>query len=133
MSIAALIETYAAGPNVLREAVAGMTADQLDARPIAGQWSTREVICHIADFEIVYADRIKRVLAEQEPTMFGGDPDLFAKSLAYGARDLENEMVMIESLRRHVASILRTLPEAAFQRIGIHSEAGPLTLAALLQ
>ena len=43
-----------------------------------------EVVCHISDFELVYADRMKRVVAEDRPTMFGGDPDLFASKLAYG-------------------------------------------------
>ena len=58
---------------MLREAVAGMSQEQLIARPIPGKWSTLEVICHLADFEIVYADRIKRVIAENEPILFGGD------------------------------------------------------------
>ncbi len=68
------IDNYLDGPQVLRKAVAGMTPEQLAARPIPGKWSTLEVVCHLADFEIVYADRIKRVIAEDEPTLFGGDP-----------------------------------------------------------
>jgi hypothetical protein len=47
---------------LLREATAGMTREQTMARPVAGKWSTLEVVCHIADFEIVGADRIKRVM-----------------------------------------------------------------------
>lgn len=129
----ALIDEYLAGPGLLRQAVAGMNAEQLDATPVPGKWSTRQVICHIADFEPVYADRMKRVIAEHEPTMFGGDPDVFAAHLAYDQRDVEVELAMIEYVRRHVASILQTLPAEAFERRGIHSEAGPLTLAALLQ
>jgi hypothetical protein len=41
-----LIEDYLAGPQLLRKAVAGMSQDQLVARPIPGTWSTLEVICH---------------------------------------------------------------------------------------
>jgi hypothetical protein len=133
MSFAELIDAYMAGPELLQNAVAGMAAAEFDARPVPGKWSTREVICHIADFEPVYADRMKRVIAEHEPTMFSGDPDLFAKSLAYGVRDLANELVMIAAIRRHVGEILRTLPEEAFARVGQHSEAGPLTLETLLR
>ena len=55
-----------------------MTGEQIDATPIPGTWTTRQVICHIADFEPVYADRMKRALAEDQPTVFGGDPDAFA-------------------------------------------------------
>ena len=56
----ALIDDYLAGPELLRQAVAAMSNEQLLAHPVPGKWSTLEVICHLADFEIVGADRIKR-------------------------------------------------------------------------
>jgi uncharacterized damage-inducible protein DinB len=109
-----------------------MGREQLDARPVPGRWSTRQVVCHIADFEPVYADRMKRVIAEEQPTMFGGDPDVFAARLAYDRRDVEEELAMIEAVRRHVARILRALAPADFQRRGLHSTDGPITLETLL-
>jgi hypothetical protein len=132
MSYAELIDRYAAGPAQLAASTRGMTREQLVARPISGQWSTLEVVCHLADFEIVYADRLKRVIAEREPTMFGGDPDVFAARLAYAQRDLNEELNVIASIRAQVTRILRTLDEADFDRTGRHSEAGPLSLATLL-
>jgi len=129
----ALIDDYLAGPQLLRQAVAGMSREQLLARPIPGKWSTLEVICHLADFEIVGADRIKRVIAENEPTLFGGDENLFAARLAYHERDAEEELLLIETIRKQVARILRTLKPEDFQRRGIHSEAGPLTLEGFVQ
>lgn len=132
MSIAKLIDDYAAGPALLREAVRGMTPEQLRARPIEGKWSTHECVCHIADFEPVYIDRMTRVIAQEMPTYFGGDPDLFAANLAYAARDVDEELNLIEACRRHVTRILRSLPESAFQRKGLHSEAGEQTLERLL-
>jgi hypothetical protein len=128
-----LIEEYLAGPQLLRQAVAGMSQGQLLARPVPGKWSTLEVICHLADFEIVGADRIKRVIAENEPTLLGGDQDLFAARLAYHERDAEEELVLIETIRKQVARILRTLTPEDFRRRGIHSEAGPLTLEDFVQ
>jgi hypothetical protein len=133
MSNSALIDSYAAGPKLLREATRGMTREQALARPVAGKWSTLECVCHISDFEIVYADRLKRVIAENQPTMFGGDPDVFAAALAYQQRDLAEELSLIDACRGQVARILRTLKPEAFQRIGKHSEAGPLTLQTLLE
>ena len=133
MKYAALIEQYAAGPRLLREKTAGMSREQALARPVPGKWSTLEVVCHLADFELVYADRLKRVIAENEPTMFGGDPDTFAARLAYQSRDLAEELALIESCRASTARILRTLTEADFARVGKHSEAGPLSLATLLE
>jgi uncharacterized damage-inducible protein DinB len=132
MNHATLIDDYLNGPTHLREAIAGMTAEQLDAAPIPGKWSTRQVICHIADFEPVYADRMKRVIAEENPTMFGGNPDDFADRLAYDARDIADELQLIAATRRHTAAILRTLPPEVFQRTGNHSTDGPISLETLL-
>lgn len=128
-----LIQEYLAGPPLLRQAVAGMTDEQLDAAPIAGKWSTRQVVAHICDFEPIYADRIKRIIAEEQPTFFGGDPDLFAASLAYATRDIEQELNLIEAVRGQLARILGALPAEVFQRTGIHSEDGPRTIEQLLQ
>jgi DinB superfamily len=133
MQYTVLIDQYAAGPELLREATAGMTRDQIHARPVPGKWSTLEVVCHIADFEIVGADRLKRVIAEIEPTLFGGDERVFAARLAYHSRDLEEELRLIEACRQSVTRILRTLKDEDFGRIGKHSEAGPLTLVQLLE
>ena len=127
-----LAAEHLAGPQQLRNAIAGMTDEQIDVAPISGKWSTRQVICHIADFEPVYADRMKRALAEDEPTIFGGDPDAFAARLAYDQREIEEELQMIESVRKHMARILRTLTADDFQRKVNHSEAGLLTLEQLL-
>ena len=127
-----LIDDYLAGPGKLREAIAGMTDEQINAAPIPGKWSTRQIICHIADFEPVYADRMKRVIAEETPTLFGGDPDLFAARLAYDQRNIAEELHLIEIVRKHVASILKTLKPEDFQRTGNHSQRGPLALETLL-
>jgi uncharacterized damage-inducible protein DinB len=133
MDTAALIDDYAAGPQRLRDAIAGMSPEQIDAIPVPGKWSTRQVICHLADFEPVYADRMKRALAEDEPTVFGGDPDAFAACLGYEHRDIEEELRLIESIRNHMARILRTLPPEAFDRTVNHSEDGPISLRTLLE
>ncbi|MCE9545924.1 MAG: DinB family protein, partial [Planctomycetia bacterium] len=82
MSHAQWIHQYLAGPDMLRESVAGMTPEQLRATPVPGKWSTQQIICHIADFEPVYADRMKRAIASDEPTVMSGDQDAFAAKLA---------------------------------------------------
>ncbi len=129
----ALIEQYLAGPGVLRRAIAGMTKEQLVARPIPGKWSSQQVVCHLADYEPIYADRMKRVIALKEPELLKGDPGLFAARLAYDQRDVEEELALIEFTRRQMARILRALKPEDFQRQGGHSRDGALTLEVLLQ
>lgn len=133
MEPTALIDNYLVGPQLLRQSVAGMAPEQFVARPIPGKWSTLEVLCHLADFEIVFADRIKRVIAENEPTFFSGDPDAFVARLAYQNRQAEEELLLIALIRQQITRILRTLKPEDFQRRGIHSQSGPTTLETLIQ
>ncbi|WP_425614891.1 DinB family protein [Anatilimnocola sp. NA78] len=132
MSTAELIEKYQAGPAQLRSAVAGITREQLLARPIAGKWSVLEVVAHLADFEPIFADRAKRIIATENPPLPSGDENLFAQHLAYHERDIEEELQLIEACRGQMVKILKTLPASAFQRTGVHSEIGPLTLERVL-
>ena len=132
MSLSQMIDAYLEGPRALRAAVADMTREQLLARPVPGKWSTLEVLCHLADFEPILADRMKRVIAEDRPQLLGADEKRFASALAYHERDPEEELALIERTRAQMARILRTLPEEALQRVGVHNERGELTLERLL-
>ena len=128
-----LIDNYLDGPQLLRKAVAGMSQEQLIARPVPGKWSTLEVICHLADFEIVGADRIKRVIAENEPTLFGGDEKYSPLGWpTISGMPKRNSCSSRRSASRWLGFFARLKPED-FQRRGIHSEAGPLTLEAFVQ
>src|SRR5437773_534371 len=128
-----LIHHYLAGVNTLRQAVAGMSREQLLARPIPGKWSTLEVICHLADFDPILTDRMKRVIAEERPSLLGADENRFAAALAYHDRDVEEELTILDKTRSQMARILGKLPDTALERVGVHNERGPRTLEQLVQ
>ena len=73
LTVADLISAYEKGVEELRIAVAGMTGEQLRLRPVAGKWSTLEVVCHIADCEQFFADRLKRTVVMDRPLLLGAD------------------------------------------------------------
>jgi hypothetical protein len=127
-----LIEAYLSGPRQLRQALAGMTREQLLARPVPGKWSTLEVVCHLADFDPILADRMKRIIAEDRPTLLGADEKHFAAALAYHDRDLEEELSLLEHTRSQMARILRALPAEVLTRVGVHNERGELSLERML-
>src|SRR5207237_79803 len=110
-----------------------MRREHLLARPVDGKWSALEVVCHLADFDPILADRMKRIITHEKPLLFGADEKLFAKSLAYEERDVEDELKLIELTRKQMAKILSKLPAEAFQRAGVHSERGLVTLEQMLQ
>ena len=133
MTITELADSYLAGAAQLRAAVAGMSHEQLIARPIPGKWSTLEVVAHIADFEPIMADRIKRVISLDNPTLLAADENLFAEHLFYLERNIDEELAVVDAIRTSTARTLRQLSADSLSRIGTHSEAGELTLDRLIQ
>jgi uncharacterized damage-inducible protein DinB len=131
--VSQLIDAYLAGPQTLRQAVAGMSREQLVSRPVAGKWSTLEVVCHLVDSDQAWIHRMKRVIAEDRPLHIGYDERRFAAALAYQERNLEEELAIFELMRRQMGHILRTLPAEGWARDGVHNESGLLTLQQHLQ
>src|SRR5688500_832916 len=112
------IDRYSGGIELLRRAVAGMTSEQLAARPVAGRWSTLEVVGHLADFEVIGVDRLAAVIAETDPPLPGRDEQKFIARLAYDRRDFAEQLQLVELCRRHMTRILRTLNDTDLARRG---------------
>jgi uncharacterized damage-inducible protein DinB/GNAT superfamily N-acetyltransferase len=129
---AELLAAYEAGTGVLRTAVAGMSLEQLRSRPVEGKWSTLEVLCHVSDCEQFFADRMKRTLAMDRPLLVGADGWRYPEAAHYHDRDPAEELALVELTRRQMARILQLVPEQAWRRTAVHTEAGQVTLRQLL-
>ncbi len=127
-----VIEAYAAGPAKLRAAVAGLTQAELTARPGPGAWSILEVVVHITDSDAISIDRMKRILAEDNPPLLYADETAYVDKLFTHDQDLEDALVLLEAGRRQWARVLRVLPDAAFARTGQHNRRGTVTLGGMV-
>ena len=132
-NIATTIDAYAQGPQLLREVIERAPESSWDATPIAGKWSIRQVVCHLTDSEIMYTERIKRVLVEEDPVVMEADPNLHVPALTRPERSLPAELAVIEAVRAHMTPVLRSLSEAHFERTVRHSLEGRLSLQTMLE
>lgn len=127
-----LIDQYEKGGDALRMAVRGLERQDLLAYPVPGTWSIQEIVIHLTDSDLISADRMKRIIAEDNPTLIGFDETRFTKNLFYNEQSVEDAVTIFELNRRNFARVLKKLPDAAFDRIGTHNERGAVTLANLL-
>jgi len=133
-TLSELAEQYLAGAATLRQAVKGMTREQVLARPIAGKWSTLEVVSHIADFEPILADRMKRIIALGDtPLLLAADENLYAKAFNYQERDLEEQLALIDAVRKEMARTIRALRPEQLQQTGCHNKKGIVTLEQIVK
>jgi uncharacterized damage-inducible protein DinB len=132
MTTSELIAAYESGPQRLRDAVAGLSLDQLRARPVEALWSTLEVVCHLCDCEQFFADRMKRTIATDRPLLLGADGSRYPGPLRYHDREVEEEIGLVTLTRRQMSRILGRLDDGAWSRTAVHSETGLVTLRQLV-
>jgi uncharacterized damage-inducible protein DinB len=123
-----LIETYAAGGQKLRHAVAGLSREDLIARPGPGAWSIQELVIHLADSDAISIDRMKRMLTEDNPGLLYADESAYVERLHHDEQSIEDALTLVEVSRRQWARVLRLLPDEAFTRQGTHNRAGIVTV-----
>ena len=128
-----LIDAFLGSVSRLRRVVADLSPEQLRARPVPGKWSTLEVVCHLVDSDQAWCHRMKRVIAEERPLLIGYDESRFTATLPYHEADVEEELALMEGMRRQMARTLRAQPESTWSRAGIHSERGLITLTEMLE
>ena len=132
-NLAETLERFRRGPELLAVVLTGVYGDETDFTPSPGKWSIRQIIAHLADAELVAAQRFRQVIAEDNPTLEAFDQDAWARNLGYARRQPKQALESFRRLRSDNYELLKELPEAAFERTGIHSERGPQTLRHLLE
>lgn len=124
-----VIDRFDAGGALLAYAAGGLAPDHETARPGPGAWSIAELVAHMVDSDLVAADRMKRIIAEDRPTLLAYDQDAWIARLGSNLIHVEEAVNLFAANRRWMAQVLRRCPEADFARVGVHSEDGPVTLA----
>jgi DinB family protein len=120
-------------PNAIREAVAGMSEAQLSQCEAPGKWSTRHVMQHLADSELVWGYRLRLVLAQDRPPLTGYDQDQWADRLGYGSAGIADALDEFTVLRRANLRLLAAANEADLARVGVHSERGEESVAHMIR
>ena len=119
-------------PEVERRA-AGLTEEQLRQPEAPGKWSMLEVIGHLVDSEVVWAYRVRTVVAEDRPTLKGYDQDLWVQNLRYRGHRAPDLIADLGALRDCNLHFLHGLDSEERQRVGLHSERGEETVDHMLR
>jgi uncharacterized damage-inducible protein DinB len=129
----ALIDAYEHSVQKVRAAVAGLAPEKMKAFPIPGTWSIHQIVIHVVDSDLVGADRMKRIIAMDNPPLSSYDETLFTQRLAYHEQSIDDALETMRLNSRQMGRVLKALPESALARKGIHSQEGELTLKQMLE
>src|SRR5229473_7272439 len=106
-----LIEEYVACGTRVRQAVAGLSPEELTARPGPGDWSILELVIHLTDSDCISIDRMKRMLSEDNPSLLYADETAYVDRLCTHDQSLEDALTLFDVGRRQFARVLRKLPD----------------------
>jgi hypothetical protein len=128
-----LINEYSQGYQMLREATDGLSEEAFRYKPGPTKWSIHQILIHVADSELVSTQRLKKVLAEDEPLLMSVDQNAWASVLRYEQLDREQHLLLFKLLRSSTLPILEQLSLHQWERVGIYRDAGAFTFKKLLE
>ncbi len=108
----------------LRSRCKGVGDNALRRPEAAGKWSVLEVIQHLADSELVWAFRLRLVLAQDRPELTGYDQDAWCDALRYREVPPTLSLRQFDALRAANLWLLEDLGEHQLARAGVHRERG---------
>lgn len=111
-------------PGQIRRLLDDHTAEAIRRPEAPGKWSAVMVVQHLVDSDLVWAYRMRFVVAEDRPRLTGFDQDLWAVRLRY--QDVEPELALDEfqTLRSMNLRLIDSLDAGDLVRVGVHSERG---------
>jgi uncharacterized damage-inducible protein DinB len=127
-----LINRYSDGGPLLVLACSNLSPEQCKDHPIVGTWSIAELVAHLLDCDLVFADRMKRIIAEDSPVLQAFDEQAWITSLLSNEMPVEEAASLFDANRKWMTRILKAQDETAFTRAGQHTEKGRQTLTEVL-
>jgi uncharacterized damage-inducible protein DinB len=122
------IEEISAMPKSFRNAVAGLSKEQLETPYRDGGWTVTQVVHHVPDSHLNAYVRCKLALTENVPTIKPYNEDAWAKLKDSELTPLEVSLTMLDSVHIRWVTLLKSLQPDDFNRKFNHPEAGVKTL-----
>jgi len=106
-------------------------AEKVTRPPAPGKWSAAEIVCHLADCELVFGFRLRQTLAEDGPTIQPFDQDHWAGW--YRKVPVREALEAFRALRQWNLAMIRAALPGAAKRTMTHPERGTMTFQTVVE
>lgn len=127
-----LLTALSEAPVVFDHLLQGLTPDEVDFRPDPKRFTIREVMAHLAEWEPIFLDRIKRTCIGQHPTLPGYDEGELALQHKYATSDVVEQSRLFRERRAELVEFLQSCTPEQWQRTADRPEIGIVMLEALV-
>jgi hypothetical protein len=115
----------------LHQVLGRIDAAQVTQPRAPGKWSARDILCHLADCEIVFAFRLRQALAQEHHVIQPFDQDRFAAP--YRRLDAATALATFSAVRQWNVEWLATVPPEAASRRLTHPERGDMNFYVIVE
>ena len=106
-------------------------SERVDQSPAPGKWSAREIVCHLADCELVFAFRLRQTLSEDHHVIQPFDQEKWALYYAgYSARDA---LSTFYAVRNWNLDFIRAIEPEVHAKPVTHPERGTMTFQNIVE
>lgn len=117
--------------KTLAEYLGSIGPDRARRTPAPGKWSAAEILCHLADCELVFGFRLRQTLAESSPTIQPFDQDKWAAM--YPGVSAALALEVFTALRKWNLELIRKQLALAGDRTMTHPERGTMTFRTVVE
>lgn len=125
------LQVIAATPKRLEDLAAALGPKGLKRSLAPGKWSAREILCHLADCESVFAFRLRQALAEEHHVIQPFDQDKWAST--YSAYEARAALAVFSAVRQWNLALIGTATPAMLSKTLNHPERGEVTFRVLIE
>ena len=124
-------DILAATPGTLAALIETIGLARATTPPAPGKWNAAEIICHLADCELVFAFRLRQTLAEDNHTIQPFDQEKWAAQ--YPSIPARQALEVFGATRGWNLQLLRVAMPQAASRPVTHPERGSMTFQTIIE
>jgi len=118
------------GPKLVT--IVGRTSEErLNRSPASKKWSIREIICHLADCEIVFGFRLRQTVAEVAHVIQPFDQEAWQSP--YPRLPAADAVAAFVAIRQWNLLFLKAMPAGSLFKRVIHPERGEMTFGTIIE
>ncbi len=111
-------------PKAMREAVEGLTDEQLDTTYRPGGWTLRQVVHHVPDSHINSYMRFHWTLTEDSPRIKAYDEKIWAELEYQKSMPIAVSLNLLDMVHQRWVFLLKSLSETDLEKYFVHPENG---------
>lgn len=108
----------------LEKTVSALSKEQLDRRLAPDKWTSREIVAHLVDSEIIVYTRFRSILADKVPYISNHDEANWTTAFGHNKSNVSENMKLLRIMRQLNYDLLITLNDEQLKMKGLHSTRG---------